>query len=55
MDEDRKRKILSKIPLGRFGNVRDIGSMLLYLVSDAAKYITGHDFAVDGGAVMFGF
>lgn len=55
MDEDRKQKILGKIPLGRFGDVRDIGSMMLYLLSDASAYITGQDFAVDGGAATFGF
>ncbi|MDR1137059.1 MAG: SDR family oxidoreductase [Synergistaceae bacterium] len=55
MDEKRKEKILSKIALGRFGDTRDIGSMVLYLLSSAATYITGQDFAVDGGALSFGF
>jgi NAD(P)-dependent dehydrogenase (short-subunit alcohol dehydrogenase family) len=55
MDEKRKEKILSKIALGRFGDTRDIGSMVLFLLSDAATYITGQDFAVDGGALSFGY
>lgn len=55
MDEERRSKILNKIPLGRFGEVEDIGSMALYLVSNSSKYITGQDFVVDGGAETFGF
>lgn len=55
MDEDRKVKILSKIALDRFGDVKDIGAMILFLISNAAVYITGQDFAVDGGALSFGF
>lgn len=55
MDEERKEKILSKIALNRFGEVRDIGSMSLFLLSNASTYITGQDFAVDGGALSFGY
>ena len=29
--------------------------MALFLVSDEARYITGQDFAVDGGALAFGY
>jgi NAD(P)-dependent dehydrogenase (short-subunit alcohol dehydrogenase family) len=29
--------------------------MVLFLLSDAATYITGQDFAVDGGALSFGY
>ena len=39
----------------RFGDPKDIGSMILFLLSPAASYITGQDFAVDGGALAFGF
>ncbi len=55
MDDDRREKILNRMPLHRFGEPRDIGAMALFLVSDAAGYITGQDFAVDGGALAFGF
>ena len=55
MDAKRKEKILSKIPLERFGDVKDIGSIILYLISNASTYITGQDFAVDGGALAYGF
>lgn len=55
MDEERKAKILNRMPVHRFGDMKDIGSMVLFLVSNAANYITGQDFAVDGGALAFGF
>lgn len=55
MDEARKNKILSRMPVHKFGDPKDIGAMTLFLVSDGAKYITGQDYAVDGGALAFGF
>ena len=55
MDPQRKEKALGRIPLQQFGNPRDIGAMILYLLSDNARYITGQDFAVDGGALAFGY
>lgn len=55
MDEDRKRKILARMPVHRFGNPEDIGEMIKFLLSDGAAYITGQDFAVDGGALAFGY
>ncbi len=55
MDAERKAKILSRMPVHKFGDTRDIGAMALFLVSDGAKYITGQDYAVDGGALAFGY
>ncbi|MDR2390349.1 MAG: SDR family oxidoreductase [Planctomycetota bacterium] len=55
MDGDRRAKILARMPLHAFGDPADLGSLAAYLVSDAARYITGQDFAVDGGALAFGF
>ncbi len=37
------------LPAGRFGTPEDIAGMALYLCSDAASWITGQSFAVDGG------
>ncbi len=39
----------SNVPLGRKGAVSDIGHAVLFLVSDAASYVTGQNLAVDGG------
>lgn len=55
MDDDRKEKILQKIPLGRFGKPEELSAMICFLASPAATYINGQDFAVDGGALAFGY
>lgn len=36
-------------PVGRVGNPRDIASMVLYLCSDMAGFITGENICIDGG------
>lgn len=40
------------IPLNRLGNVEDIADMVTFLASDAANYITGQVFCVDGGMAI---
>jgi len=40
------------IPLGRIGDVADIGNAALFLASDEAGYITGQTIVVDGGQVV---
>ena len=47
-----KQAVLAKIPLGSFGETRDIAEMVAFLASPAARYITGQVFAVDGGMTM---
>lgn len=51
-DPERKRKILSRTPLGRFGETRDIGLAAVYLSSPAAAFVTGSCLPVDGGALI---
>ena len=43
------RQFLSKIPLGRWGRVEEVGRLALYLCSDDAGFITGTDILIDGG------
>jgi NAD(P)-dependent dehydrogenase (short-subunit alcohol dehydrogenase family) len=43
---------LRTIPLGRFGQPRDIADAVLFLGSDEAAYITGHMLVVDGGQTL---
>jgi 3-oxoacyl-[acyl-carrier protein] reductase len=44
-----KESVLAAVPLKRFGTPQDIAGMVRFLVSDAASYITGGVFNVDGG------
>jgi NAD(P)-dependent dehydrogenase (short-subunit alcohol dehydrogenase family) len=43
------QQFLSKIPLGRWGRVEEIGRLALYLCSEHAGFITGTDILIDGG------
>ena len=47
-----KDAVITKIPLGAFGETRDIATMVAFLASPAARYITGQVIAVDGGMTM---
>ena len=51
--EPVKQKLLRKIPLGRFGLIRDIEHCAVFLCSDAASFINGAVIAVDGGNWLF--
>ena len=48
-EADLNRQFLSKIPLGRWGRVEEVGRLALYLCSDDAGFITGTDILIDGG------
>lgn len=44
-----KKDYLSRIPLGKFGEVEDVCNLVKFLVSDEASYISGQVIQVDGG------
>ena len=48
-DPTRSQAILDRTPLGRWGNTADVVGPVLFLCSDAAKFITGAILPVDGG------
>lgn len=52
LPEQVKESLLKGIPLGKLGSPEDIADAALFLVSDAAAYITGQTLHVDGGMVM---
>ena len=43
------QQFISKIPVGRWGRVEEIGQLALYLCSEEAAFITGTDILIDGG------
>ncbi len=43
------QQFISRIPLGRWGRVEEVGRLALYLCSEEAGFITGTDILIDGG------
>jgi glucose 1-dehydrogenase/3-oxoacyl-[acyl-carrier protein] reductase len=48
-DEDLKRSVQAQISLGRWGQPREIGTVVAFMASDEASYLTGQSLHVDGG------
>ena len=48
-DKKFVKKLTNLIPLGRMANITDYDGIILYLISDSSKYMTGSVVSVDGG------
>ena len=53
-NDDIRKQIESRTPLGRIGEPDDIAGVAGFLASDAARYVTGQLIVADGGAVVGG-
>jgi len=51
-NENVKQKVLAAIPMGRLGQPKDIGSLSIFLSSNASNYMTGNIIPIDGGIAV---
>ncbi|MDA0262670.1 MAG: 3-oxoacyl-[acyl-carrier-protein] reductase [Chloroflexi bacterium] len=51
LTEETQKKILSNIPMGRFGTAEDVAEAVVFIASDGASYITGQVLTIDGGMI----
>jgi NAD(P)-dependent dehydrogenase (short-subunit alcohol dehydrogenase family) len=51
-NDDLRKTVTAKTPLGRHGQPNEIAGGALYLASDAASFLTGHALVIDGGMTI---
>jgi NAD(P)-dependent dehydrogenase (short-subunit alcohol dehydrogenase family) len=49
-----RRNYEHRIPLGRIASAEEIADPIVFLASDASRYVTGHELVVDGGMILNG-
>lgn len=52
ISEEDLKKDLENYPLGRYGKPEDIAWAIIYLLSDASAWVTGHELVIDGGVSL---
>jgi 3-oxoacyl-[acyl-carrier protein] reductase len=52
--EGREEEVASTYPLNRLGVPEDVGSVVAFLLSDDASWVTGHILVIDGGVTLTG-
>lgn len=48
-----QRQVLDMIPLGRLGDMRELAGLVVALVSDCTRYMTGSTILIDGGCTLW--
>ncbi len=49
-DPEALAAAMDRVPLHRVGSPEEVVGVLLFLLSDSSRYVTGHSIAVDGGS-----
>ncbi|MCE1180552.1 MAG: SDR family oxidoreductase [Micrococcales bacterium] len=52
--KEHEAEVSAATPLGRIGEPEDVGSVVAFLASDAASWVTGEVFVIDGGQLLRG-
>ncbi|MEZ5144130.1 MAG: SDR family NAD(P)-dependent oxidoreductase [Acidimicrobiales bacterium] len=51
-EPDYREPLEARTPLGRAGTPDDVADVVVFLCSDLARYVTGHNLVVDGGSML---
>jgi 3-oxoacyl-[acyl-carrier protein] reductase len=49
-----RRNYNARIPLGYIASAEEVADAIVFLASDAARYVNGHELVVDGGIILNG-